>query len=350
MATQIERDAITLLRVLAEAPRGQYVDREEVAQRTDLPPDRINDAASFLVDSGYAEWIQTFGTAPYDFNAVTITSRGRYEHQRIAAAPEKQPRKADSMWHRAADLLESESSTAGPEPSLPPPAPIGSPYGFTDEDWETVSERRGHSSRLYAVLGHQFHSGTARRAGGLMKAPRRGRRALSPGYRGARSRGLFAPAERLHGWCVLAPPAPGGAPSSAGSDPSCCRRVAASVRTATAMAVRGVGHGRTTGRQSLAESTGAAGGLRHRVTPRRHFHLAAWSSLAPHRDEKQGESGTGDLHRCRFYPWVWRGDTRVLASRRRCEREASAARPRRCSSRSPSCRCGSWACSRPRSS
>jgi len=58
---------------------------------------------------------------------------------------------------RPDDVSQPRSSTPAAVPLLPP-APIGSPYGFTDEDWETVSQRRGQSGRLFAVLGHQFQS------------------------------------------------------------------------------------------------------------------------------------------------------------------------------------------------
>ena len=78
-ATQIDQDAIRILQVLEQAPRGEYVDRNQVAKAAGLPPDRINDAMALLVNSGHAEWIQTFGTAPFDFNAAMITPRGRYE-------------------------------------------------------------------------------------------------------------------------------------------------------------------------------------------------------------------------------------------------------------------------------
>ena len=39
-----------------------------------------------------------------------------------------------------------------------PPSPVGSPFGFTDEDWETVAERKSNPQRLFTVLGHQFES------------------------------------------------------------------------------------------------------------------------------------------------------------------------------------------------
>jgi hypothetical protein len=152
--TQIDRDAIRILRVLAEAPRGEYVDRNDVSRLSGLPPERVNDAVAFLVESGYAEWIQTFGTAPYDFNGVSITSRGRYESQRLATTGDEEAGPEHGESHEPRVLDDADSTRLG----ILPPAPIGSPYGFTDEDWGTGSERRGQSGRLNAVLGHQFVS------------------------------------------------------------------------------------------------------------------------------------------------------------------------------------------------
>jgi len=155
--TQIDQDATILLGVLADAPRGEYVDRNDLAGLSHLPPDRINDAVALLVDSGYAEWIQTFGTAPYDFNAASITSRGRYEAQRIRASAEES--KATAPPERVG--LDDRSPFANPNSIrevILPPSPIGSPYGFTDEDWEAVSERKNQPEILYVVLGHQFES------------------------------------------------------------------------------------------------------------------------------------------------------------------------------------------------
>src|SRR6476469_7972886 len=122
MPTQIEMDAREVLSLLAAAPRDEFVPGPTVAAETGLPPDRVNDAVALLVDSGHAEWVQTMGTAPFDFHDVTITSRGRYEDQRLANVD------AERVMNRAA-------GGARTEPSLPP-VPIGSPFGFTDADWE----------------------------------------------------------------------------------------------------------------------------------------------------------------------------------------------------------------------
>ncbi len=155
--TQIDQDAIRILDVLAQAPRGDYVERNQIAEGAGLPPDRVNDAMALLVNSGNAEWIQTFGTAPFDFNSAMITSRGRYEHQRIHM-------EADLRSLLSRNFLEEDGQgRLGPgqvsiDLAIRPPAPIGSPFGFTDQDWEVVAGRKKDPQRLYTVLGHQFAS------------------------------------------------------------------------------------------------------------------------------------------------------------------------------------------------
>ena len=39
-----------------------------------------------------------------------------------------------------------------------PPAPIGSPYGFSDEDWEHIAQLKSKTAELRVVLGYQFNS------------------------------------------------------------------------------------------------------------------------------------------------------------------------------------------------
>ncbi len=158
-ATQIDRDAIVILEVLEAAPRGEYVDRNDIAQRAALPPDRVNDAMALLVDAGQAEWIQTFGTAPFDFNAAMITSRGRYERQRVRAAIEGLQKAAPTGDGNPAPIVgDIAQAPTAVNFEIRPPAPVGSPFGFTDEDWETVAGRKNDPQRLYTVLGHQFES------------------------------------------------------------------------------------------------------------------------------------------------------------------------------------------------
>jgi len=144
MDTEIDRDSQRILGILASKPRDQYVPAAELASEAKLPPERINDAVALLVDSGHVEWTQVLGTAPFDFGDVSITSRGRYEHQRLAAASS------------AAQGAKPEGPTISKQAK--PPIPEGSPFGFTDLDWEEVARHKARVDRLYVVLGHQFAS------------------------------------------------------------------------------------------------------------------------------------------------------------------------------------------------
>lgn len=142
MAKTIEENAAIILKAMAiqgtdEMGRSMLTG-DELTTITDLLPAQINDAATILVEAGLAEWIQTLGTAPYNFRQIGITSRGRYEFER--------------MEQQEIELPETTTKVNRP------PTPVGSPYGFNDEDWEVVSEKKAESNILYVVLGYQFQS------------------------------------------------------------------------------------------------------------------------------------------------------------------------------------------------
>lgn len=141
MAKSIQENAAIILESLAKFPRDSFgrseVDGNQLAARTNLIPMEINDAVTLLVSSGYAEWIQTLGTAPYNFHSVSITPLGRYEYERLQDQTKKETVIAEVIR---------------------PPVPIGSPYGFHDEDWEIVSLRKADQNKLFVVLGYQFNS------------------------------------------------------------------------------------------------------------------------------------------------------------------------------------------------
>ncbi|MBM3292742.1 hypothetical protein FJY84_08710, partial [Candidatus Bathyarchaeota archaeon] len=141
MAKSIQENAAIILESLAKLPRDIFgrseVDGNQLAARTNLIPMEINDAVTLLVSSRYAEWIQTIGTTPYDFHSVSITPLGRYEYERLQDQAKK-------------ETVITEV--------IRPPVPIGSPYGFHDEDWEIVSLRKADQNKLFVVLGYQFNS------------------------------------------------------------------------------------------------------------------------------------------------------------------------------------------------
>jgi len=132
-----------ILRVLAEAPRDDvgyaWVSGKKLQEATGLSPAEINDAVVVLSESGIVELFRYLGTAPFVFGQVTITPRGRYE------------------WERMKSLQAVKAQTI-PSVSVRPPTPVGSPYGFTDIDWEIVSEAKTRSDEIRVVLGHPFES------------------------------------------------------------------------------------------------------------------------------------------------------------------------------------------------
>ncbi len=65
---------------------------------------RINDAVALLEDEGYVETLKTFGTAPYAFNTVKLTPKGRLLYQRLKAADEREREQAaDAPTHSGDD-------------------------------------------------------------------------------------------------------------------------------------------------------------------------------------------------------------------------------------------------------
>lgn len=147
MSTQIEADASAVLEVLvkardeaAAAGGGDQVSEEvtgaQLQEALTLAPERINDAIALLEINGYAEVEKFLGTAPFDFGVALATPLGRLEYQRAALA--------------------TGPSEASAVPRLA--VPVGSPYGFEEEDWEHVESERGRIDVLKVVCGYQFES------------------------------------------------------------------------------------------------------------------------------------------------------------------------------------------------
>jgi DNA-binding MarR family transcriptional regulator len=144
-ANTIEQNIGLVLQALKEKNRtgtGEtWVSGKELAKETNLEPPEINDAVDLLATNRLVEVLQALGTAPYMFECVTITPKGRYELERAK---------------------KETTATGKPEAkallSVLPPTPVGSPYGFTDGDWEIVAERKSKVDELRVVVGCQFES------------------------------------------------------------------------------------------------------------------------------------------------------------------------------------------------
>jgi len=144
-----------VLRTLAERSRDNagysWTSGQEVQNSTGLSAAEVNDVVTVLEESGMVEVLRYLGTAPFLFGQVSITSRGRYEWQRTASAEKE--RKTDTLA-----TPETHAPVSLISPAFRPPAPVGSPFGFTDIDWEIVADARSRSDELRVVLGHAFET------------------------------------------------------------------------------------------------------------------------------------------------------------------------------------------------
>jgi len=134
----IEANAYSLLRLIVEADKEQY-DNTTLQQMSSLSPRDLSDAVQYLGDIGAVEVIKTLGTAPFAFHSIFVKSRGRY------------------LYHEAESQKEEGDVTMTALPARPL-NPIGSPYGFTEQDWEAVTLHKEEGETLYVVMGMQFES------------------------------------------------------------------------------------------------------------------------------------------------------------------------------------------------
>lgn len=145
MATEMERDAAEVLAFLVDsgvvAEDGDEADGATLTDALDLEPRRVNDAVALLERSSLVEAYKVLGTAPYEFMGVGATSLGRFQRQKMVADQEGD---------------QGAGSERGSVPRTP--VPIGSPFGFTEQDWEFVAGERGRLDELKIVIGYQFES------------------------------------------------------------------------------------------------------------------------------------------------------------------------------------------------
>jgi hypothetical protein len=157
----IKDDATTLLIRLAELQRGDpslrsdYVEGPDLEKLLEIGPERLSDAVALLEENGYADVIKSFGTAPYDFGGVLVTSRGRFEAERLTEAAGA----ATGSTDEDVPIAATQSERHGPSSNVTRFAqPVGSPFGFTVADWEAVSLDHDDAARLIVAFGHQWKS------------------------------------------------------------------------------------------------------------------------------------------------------------------------------------------------
>lgn len=138
----IEENAIRLLDLMVNK-QGPFLG-EWFTLNTELNEEAINDAIDYLESLGAIEVLKFLGTHPYNFGEVILKSRGRFIYNETKE--KVKPEKCDVPETRQVMMMSS------------PVNPVGSPYGFTENDWATVEERKENNEKLYVVLGFQMES------------------------------------------------------------------------------------------------------------------------------------------------------------------------------------------------
>lgn len=147
IATQL---LLLLAKIRANPDVPNEVDGKTLQQISRLEVEDINDAIYLLHDSGYVDWRRYLGTHPFRFGNVWITPSGRYEAERIETVNPLDSKELSSA---------TPSARAAHDRAISLPAlPVGSPFGFRDEDWEFIALHKSDSKRLNVVMGYQFKS------------------------------------------------------------------------------------------------------------------------------------------------------------------------------------------------
>lgn len=141
MSNPIEENATKLLISLYENNPEQNLmfEGKDLEEFTNLDPKELNNAVDYLDDRGLIERQNYLGTAPYKFGHVHLNSRGNY------------------LYHELQDA-EDEPKEKQTEIVSKQPLAAGSPFGFTDYDWEYVQRESEKTNVVKVVLGYQFKS------------------------------------------------------------------------------------------------------------------------------------------------------------------------------------------------
>lgn len=148
----IEQNATTILAAIIENDKQSgeetYHEGKNINEMTGIEPSDINDAVEFLDDRTLIKTLKALGTKPYRFALIKANSRGRYVYYET----KKQIEESDRFSEESVSKKMSENVSATS------PLPAGSPFGFTDQDWEYVQTNRRGKNILYVVMGMQFES------------------------------------------------------------------------------------------------------------------------------------------------------------------------------------------------
>jgi hypothetical protein len=144
MSNIIEENATKVLVVLFEnnPDKNLQFDGKNIVEYTGLSPNDINDAIEYLDERGLVERFNYLGTSPFKFGHVYLNSRGNYIYHELSNPKEEMSNDKE----RQGEIVSKQ------------PLAAGSPFGFTDIDWEYVQQERKSTDKIKIVFGYQFKS------------------------------------------------------------------------------------------------------------------------------------------------------------------------------------------------
>jgi hypothetical protein len=143
------RVLLLLVKMSWDEKASEQIDGPTLQKLTKLSIKDLNDAIWLLKRSGYVDTVQYLETHDFNFTYVSVTPLGRYEAERASSTAEE-----SGQVRSSSDNLKASS----PSQVALPPIPLGSPFGFTDQDWEYISLAKDNTAQLVVALGYQFHS------------------------------------------------------------------------------------------------------------------------------------------------------------------------------------------------
>jgi len=161
----IEQNALYILKIIVDKDIKR-IGGKGLEEETGFDTRDVNDAVEYLEDLDAVDVLRGMGTSPYKFVSIAVKSRGRYLYHEIFSEAkgtiinenEIKPSKV-STKSNGFNFEETKQSDLNNK-SLPkrPYNPVGSPYGFTNDNWEEVTRRQRDKNQLYVVFGLQYES------------------------------------------------------------------------------------------------------------------------------------------------------------------------------------------------
>ena len=148
----IEQNGQKVLEILSKEPMEKYMGGKTLEVKSQLSIGEINLAIDHLEKNGLIERLNGEGTEPYNFASISLNSKGRFYISE----------QAQTVNRSLLDMMNDSPSVGNQSHELNPffqlVMPAGSPFGFTDQDWEYVSKKKRQHNVLYVVLGLQYDS------------------------------------------------------------------------------------------------------------------------------------------------------------------------------------------------